>query len=95
MDYNGIEFIYLVALVCRILIYTFACAIYDVTWDKYISHNTKEYRQGLIKLYKDQQESETNFMYAVLKKAILALESGRNPTDIEDWVVKMEKEYRK
>ena len=37
MDYNGIEIIYAAALVCRILLYTLACVIYDNLWDKYIN----------------------------------------------------------
>lgn len=96
MDYDGIELVYLVAFMCRIILYTSACVIYDNLWVKYISHNTKEYRQGLIKLYQDQKnETQIGYMTSVLNKAILSLQSGTNPTEVEDWVVKMEKEYRR
>jgi uncharacterized protein YecA (UPF0149 family) len=94
MDYHGIEFIYSAALICRLLIYTLIIAWYDRIWVKYLTHNTKEYRQGLIKLYDNQQKGENKFMYAVLKKAKLELEAGKNPTNVEDWVVTMEKQFR-
>lgn len=57
--------------------------------------NSEEHRIGLSELYKEQLEGAGGFMTAVLKKAMLALKSGSKPTNVENWVVKMEKELRK
>jgi hypothetical protein len=46
MDYNGIEFVYLGALVCRILLYTLACVIYDNLWDKYCTPKPRPLKNG-------------------------------------------------
>jgi hypothetical protein len=94
MDYTGIGIIYLASLLCRCLIYILILTKYDYLWDKYLTNNTVAYRQGLIKLYEVQKNNEYGFMFGVLKKAILELQAGKNPTDVENWVVKMEKEYR-
>jgi hypothetical protein len=59
-----------------------------------MKNNSEEHRIGLSQLYKDQLTEAGSFMKAVLKKAMLALKTGSKPTDVENWVVKMEKEYR-
>jgi hypothetical protein len=94
MDYSGIGFVYGIALICRVIIYSLIIGWYDIMWVKYISHNTKAYRDGLIKLYEEQCDWGDTFMYEVLQKAIGELQSGKNPTKVEDWVVEMEKLFR-
>jgi len=60
-----------------------------------MKRNSEEHRIGLSKLYKEQLEETGPFMTAVLKKAMLALKFGSNPRNVENWVVKMEKELRR
>lgn len=57
--------------------------------------NSEEHRIGLSQMYGEQLNEAGQFMKAVLKKAMLALKSGSKPTNVEKWVVKMEKELRK
>jgi hypothetical protein len=35
MDYRGIGFIYIGALVCRCIIYALICTVYDNLWEKF------------------------------------------------------------
>ena len=55
------------------------------------------HRDKLIKLYKNQLEGEPlEFMQLVLKEAIRKLkESDIAPNRVEDWVVDLEKMWRK
>jgi len=95
MDYTGIGFIYIMALLCRCLIYALICTGYDYLWVKYLDHNTVAYRKGLIKLYKNQVYCENSpYMVTVFQKAILKLESGDNPTSVEEYVVRAEKQWK-
>ena len=41
MDYDGIEIIYAVALVCRILIYTLILVGWDKFFDKFLTYKKK------------------------------------------------------
>lgn len=94
-DFKGIEFIYGVSMACRLIIYVLILIGYDYLWIKYISHNTIAYRKGLIQLYKDQIHGERSaYMVTVLHSAILKLETGDNPTEVEDYVVRAEKKWR-
>jgi hypothetical protein len=96
MDLQGIEMVYFVSFICRCLIYLWIIVGYDYLWVKYITHNTVAYRKGLIKLYQDQKHYESNsYMVTALNKALLKLENGDNPTEVEDYVVRMEKQFRK
>ena len=94
MDYDNIAFIYTVSLVCRIILYSTIVAWYDMMWMKYITNNTVAYKNGLIQLYRDQLTKAGPYMTQILQKATRELKAGKNPTKVEDWVVKMEKEYR-
>jgi hypothetical protein len=94
-DYNGIEIVYFVSLICRVAIYFGIIVGYDYLWIKYLSHNTMAYRKGLIKLYKNQIPCESPYMTTVLSHAIFKLEVGDNPTSVEEYVVRSEKEWRK
>lgn len=95
MDLVGIELVYLGAFLCRVIIYLLIIVGYDYLWIKYISHNTVAYKNGLIKLYKDQIPCESSYMKIVLSHAIFKLEVGDNPTEVEDYVVRSEKEWRR
>ena len=54
----------------------------------------QEHRDGTISLYKNQLISAGDFMTAVLNEAIRKLEESEIPTKkIEDWVVKIEKDW--
>lgn len=95
MDIEGLTFIYCTSFFARLIIYSLILTGYDYLWVKYITHNTKQYRQGLIKLYENQVYCEPSaYMVTALHKAIEKLQSGENPTDVEDFVVRMEKEFR-
>ena len=96
MDYQGIGLVYFVSFMCRVAIYLGIVVGYDYLWDKYLTHNTMAYRNGLIDLYKKQIYCEKNaYMVTVLNKAILKLKSGDNPTSVEEYVVRQEKHWRK
>jgi hypothetical protein len=95
MDYSGILTIYILCLIARCILYGLFLHAVDMMWVKYITHNTKEYRQGLIKLYNQQLIGEGAYMILVLNTAIVLLENGNNPTSVENWVVNMEKIFRK
>lgn len=53
------------------------------------------HRKGLIELYNKQILYETKFMKLVLENAIHKLENKKNPKKVEDWVVDLEKKWRK
>ena len=58
--------------------------------------NSPEHRKGLIELYETQLQDAGKFMTIVLVEAIRKLKQTTiKPTAIEDWVVKLEKLYRK
>jgi hypothetical protein len=93
--FNGIEIVYFVSFICRCAIYLSIIVGYDYLWVKYITHNTLAYRKGLINLYKNQVRCEnSSYMVTALNKGILKLEAGDNPTEVEEFVVRMEKTYR-
>lgn len=58
-------------------------------------YSIEEHRQGLILLYKDQITESGKFMTVVLEEALRKLEETNiKPKKIEDWVVKLEKDFR-
>lgn len=58
-------------------------------------YSNEEHRQGLINLYNDQITDSDKFMKIVLEEAIRKLhESNIKPKKVEDWVVKLEKDFR-
>ena len=54
-----------------------------------------KHKDGLIKLYNDQLYGSTEFMKLVLNDAINKLNNDVEPTKVEDWVVNIEKLWRK
>ena len=58
-------------------------------------YSIEEHRQGLILLYKNQVVESDKFMTVILTEAIRKLEkSNLNPKKVENWVVKLEKDFR-
>lgn len=58
-------------------------------------YSIEEHRQGLILIYKDQITESDKFMTVVLEEALRKLEETNiKPKKIEDWVVKLEKDFR-
>jgi hypothetical protein len=58
---------------------------------------TQEHTDSLLRLYIEQLESESEgeFMVLVLHRAIRKLRGGVKPKKVENWVVTMEKNWRK
>jgi hypothetical protein len=61
-----------------------------------VKTNSQEHREGLILLYETQLEDAGKFMTIVLNEAIRKLKKTTlKPTNIENWVVNLEKQWRK
>jgi len=60
-------------------------------------YTIEEHREGLTELYLNQlaYEDPPEYMMLVLKEAIRKLEVGLDPKQIENWVVEVEKTWRK
>ena len=57
--------------------------------------NSRQHREGLISLYEEQVGEAGSFMKVVLMEAIRKLkESKVEPSQVEDWVVRLEKDFR-
>ncbi len=60
-----------------------------------MKNNTQEHRDGLIIHYENQIKCAGPFMKVVLTEAIRKLnESSLNPTQVEEWVIRLEKDFR-
>ena len=58
--------------------------------EKKLRHKTE-----LLNIYINQINDESDFMKLVLKDAIRKLTNGVDPANIENWVVQLEKLWRK
>ena len=55
-----------------------------------------KHKIGLTNLYLNQiSENKSDFMDIVLREALRKLTSGVDPSKVEDWVVNLEKMWRK
>jgi len=54
-----------------------------------------KHKVGLLNIYISQMEDESDFMKIVLKDAIRKLTNGIDPIKVEDWVINLEKQWRK
>ena len=55
----------------------------------------EEYKTGLIELYEDQHRPGRPFMNMLLKEAIRKLKCNVDPKKVENWVVRVEKAWKK
>lgn len=94
--------IYILTFVCRMMLYIFLIRVYNKACAYSLKVKARriktieEWRIGLVRLYQHQYEDSTSaFMRQVLMQARRHLNSGAHPQKVENWVVTMEKNWRK